>query len=120
MGTPKVSTKMKASLTLLASLLVCLVINVSESKPWYQGDGLADCAPGLCPKTAEISPIKCSSASSYSSIMDTQQTVERVRSVIKLRLMQLVETPADLFLQRSKKKREKTEKAFHIKSTIDQ
>merc|ERR1712098_68874 len=31
------------------------------AKPWYQGDGLADCAPGKCPPTAEVSPIQCSS-----------------------------------------------------------
>merc|ERR1711862_44895 len=31
------------------------------SKPWYQGSGLPDCAPGKCPAIAEISPIKCSS-----------------------------------------------------------
>merc|ERR1712107_795546 len=31
------------------------------AKPWYQGDGLPDCAPGKCPRTAEISPIQCSS-----------------------------------------------------------
>ena len=29
--------------------------------PFYLTGGLPDCAPGKCPKTAEISPIKCSS-----------------------------------------------------------
>ena len=28
---------------------------------FYPAGGLPDCAPGKCPKTAEISPIKCSS-----------------------------------------------------------
>ena len=28
---------------------------------FYPAGGLPDCAPGKCPRTAEISPIKCSS-----------------------------------------------------------
>merc|ERR1712209_353583 len=30
-------------------------------KAMVPGDGLPDCAPGKCPRTAEISPIQCSS-----------------------------------------------------------
>merc|ERR1711953_581123 len=41
--------------------LVVSLATLAMSKPWYQGDGLPDCAPGKCPRTAEISPIKCSS-----------------------------------------------------------
>jgi len=47
---------MSAKLFILSLLVVAAL-----SKPWYQGSGLPDCAPGKCPKTAEISPIKCSS-----------------------------------------------------------
>ena len=61
------------------SLFVLLTVaSLALSKPWYQGgksqpsqsvvrsdpsspDGLPDCAPGLCPPTAEVSPIVCSS-----------------------------------------------------------
>merc|ERR1712126_176927 len=52
--------RMKASLTLSAFLLAAVMV-MAQAKPWYQGDGLPDCAPGKCPRTAEISPIKCSS-----------------------------------------------------------
>merc|ERR1712215_420505 len=37
------------------------VFGAPNPNPWYQGNGLADCAPGKCPPTAEISPVKCSS-----------------------------------------------------------
>merc|ERR1712083_538593 len=36
------------------------VFGAPNPNPWYQGNGLADCAPGKCPPTAEISPVKCS------------------------------------------------------------
>merc|ERR1712025_641668 len=52
------TTKMITKVFIVLSAL--LVVSVL-SKPWYQGSGLPDCAPGLCPFTAEISPIKCSS-----------------------------------------------------------
>merc|ERR1711936_852397 len=48
-------------------LLICLGIAILSNpataapKPWYQGGGLGDCAPGLCPPTAEVSPVQCSS-----------------------------------------------------------
>merc|ERR1711936_385462 len=45
----------------LAFCALALILVPAMSKPWYQGDGLPDCAPGKCPRTAEISPIKCSS-----------------------------------------------------------
>ena len=48
----------------LISVKIFLLVTLATlvlSKPWYQGDGLPDCAPGKCPKTAEVSPIKCSS-----------------------------------------------------------
>merc|ERR1712233_120470 len=45
----------------LAFCAFALIFVPAMSKPWYQGDGLPDCAPGKCPRTAEISPIKCSS-----------------------------------------------------------
>jgi len=48
------------SLVMLVIVSMLLVSTHSAPKPWYQGDGLPDCAPGKCPKTAEISPIKCS------------------------------------------------------------
>ena len=35
-----------------------IYVKVSNLNP---SGGLPDCAPGKCPKTAEISPIKCSS-----------------------------------------------------------
>merc|ERR1711983_330714 len=57
-GTSITTTKMIAKVFIVLSAL--LVVSVF-SKPWYQGSGLPDCAPGLCPYTAEISPIKCSS-----------------------------------------------------------
>merc|ERR1712098_504908 len=41
--------------------LILALATLVAAKPWYQGDGLADCAPGKCPATAEVSPIKCSS-----------------------------------------------------------
>jgi len=45
----------------LASVLVLVLVSSIQGLPWYQGDGLADCAPGKCKPTAEISPIQCSS-----------------------------------------------------------
>merc|ERR1712001_325713 len=42
-------------------LVVVSLVGLALSKTWYQGSGLPDCAPGKCPATAEISPIKCSS-----------------------------------------------------------
>merc|ERR1711862_349366 len=51
--------------TLFTALLLtaCLLLAPASAapKPWYQGGGLADCAPGKCPPTAEISPVQCSS-----------------------------------------------------------
>ena len=35
-------------------------IQIHTHSNFFEG-GLPDCAPGKCPKTAEISPIKCSS-----------------------------------------------------------
>merc|ERR1712193_255014 len=58
MGSLLLIIKMNKTVTIF--LLVSLT-TLALSKPWYQGDGLPDCAPGKCPKTAEISPIKCSS-----------------------------------------------------------
>merc|ERR1739838_358935 len=58
-NTITISTKMN-SLVLLLSLSLLLATTHSAAMPWYQGDGLPDCAPGKCPKTAEVSPIKCS------------------------------------------------------------
>jgi len=51
--------------TLLTALLLTALLFLAPAsgapKPWYQGGGLADCAPGKCPPTAEISPVQCSS-----------------------------------------------------------
>merc|ERR1711879_357100 len=58
MGSPELTM---ARLTLVIASALALVLVPTLSKPWYQGDGLPDCAPGKCPRTAEISPIKCSS-----------------------------------------------------------
>merc|ERR1711915_40187 len=60
MGSHLREIRMKASLTLSAFLLAAVMV-MAQAKPWYQGDGLPDGAPGKCPKTAEVSPIKCSS-----------------------------------------------------------
>merc|ERR1711864_2496 len=49
---------MRCVLFLLVTLVVLLT--PGQALPWIQSDGLADCAPGKCPKTAEISPIVCS------------------------------------------------------------
>merc|ERR1712142_1090405 len=60
MGSPSQSSSLTMNNTV--SLFVLLAVaSLALSKPWYQGSGLPDCAPGLCPFTAEISPIKCSS-----------------------------------------------------------
>merc|ERR1712066_1009315 len=59
MGSPELT--IMAHSALLAFCALALVLVPAMSKPWYQGDGLPDCAPGKCPRTAEISPIKCSS-----------------------------------------------------------
>merc|ERR1712001_346724 len=59
MGSPELT--IMANSALLAFCALALVLVPAMSKPWYQGDGLPDCAPGKCPKTAEVSPIKCSS-----------------------------------------------------------
>merc|ERR1712179_653626 len=56
----KLSGNMKLEIVLVSVLVVALV-PVIEGLPWYQGDGLADCAPGKCAPTAEVSPIQCSS-----------------------------------------------------------
>merc|ERR1712227_497868 len=56
-GQSSSSTMNNAVKVFILLTLSCL----SLSKPWYQGDGLPDCAPGKCPKTAEVSPIVCSS-----------------------------------------------------------
>merc|ERR1711884_254447 len=48
-------------LSTVKTLIFLGMIALALAKPWYQGSGLPDCAPGKCPKTAEISPIKCSS-----------------------------------------------------------
>merc|ERR1711997_1335033 len=55
MGSPSQSSSLTMNNTV--SLFVLLAV----AKPWYQGSGLPDCAPGLCPPTAEVSPIVCSS-----------------------------------------------------------
>merc|ERR1711935_864034 len=47
--------------TLSSFMLALFFIGLVTPAPWYQGDGLTDCAPGKCPPTAEVSPIKCSS-----------------------------------------------------------
>merc|ERR1712215_153699 len=52
---------MKYPMITLMTVMLLLHSNNAAPKAWYQGDGLPDCAPGLCPATAEISPIKCSS-----------------------------------------------------------
>merc|ERR1712223_826658 len=57
-GSPELTM---ARLTLVIACALALVLVPTLSKPWYQGDGLPDCAPGKCPRTAEISPIQCSS-----------------------------------------------------------
>jgi len=44
--------------TLFSFLLVVMMMSTTSG---YQGDGLADCAPGKCPPQAEVSPIWCSS-----------------------------------------------------------
>merc|ERR1712126_562262 len=61
MGTLRVTTRMKGPLCAISALSLILTTHLALAKPWYQGDGLPSCAPGKCPKTAEISPIKCSS-----------------------------------------------------------
>merc|ERR1712210_282579 len=59
LGSPELT--IMANSALLAFCALALVLVPAMSKPWYQGDGLPDCAPGKCLRTAEISPIKCSS-----------------------------------------------------------
>merc|ERR1712212_968109 len=56
-----ISTNMKYLMITLLAVMILLNSSTAAPKPWYQGDGLPDCAPGLCPATAEISPVKCSS-----------------------------------------------------------
>merc|ERR1712179_901551 len=59
---PDLQTIMAHLATLaLAFCALALIFVPAMSKPWYQGDGLPDCAPGKRPRTTEISPIKCSS-----------------------------------------------------------
>merc|ERR1711892_7404 len=48
-------------LVLLFAMSLLLAPVHSAPKPWYQGGGLGDCAPGKCPATAEVSPVQCSS-----------------------------------------------------------
>merc|ERR1711892_727579 len=52
------TSDMKVTITLI---MISTLVMLSTAKPWYQGDGLGGCAPGKCPQTAEISPIRCSS-----------------------------------------------------------
>merc|ERR1712236_146164 len=59
--TTNISTSMKYLMITLLTVMILLNSSNAAPKPWYQGDGLPDCAPGLCPATAEISPVKCSS-----------------------------------------------------------
>merc|ERR1711936_30268 len=59
--TSSISTNMKYLMITLLTVMILLNSSNAAPKPWYQGDGLPDCAPGLCPATAEISPVKCSS-----------------------------------------------------------
>merc|ERR1712215_413496 len=63
--TSRISSSITSSMKYLMITLLAVMILLNSSnaapKPWYQGDGLPDCAPGLCPATAEISPVKCSS-----------------------------------------------------------
>merc|ERR1711934_190996 len=61
MGISPELTIMAHPATLLAFSALALILAPAMSKSWYQGDGLPDCAPGKCPRTAEVSPIKCSS-----------------------------------------------------------
>merc|ERR1712080_289837 len=42
-------------------MLVTMLLPSTQGLPWYQGNGLGDCAPGKCPPTNEVSPITCSS-----------------------------------------------------------
>merc|ERR1712037_616921 len=51
----------RAMLSTVKTLVFLGMIALALAKPWYQGAGLPDCAPGKCPRTAEVSPIKCSS-----------------------------------------------------------
>merc|ERR1712227_451694 len=55
------SSNRHTMLSTVKTLVFLGMIALALAKPWYQGSGLPDCAPGKCPKTAEISPIKCSS-----------------------------------------------------------
>merc|ERR1711936_335857 len=63
MGGSVVSRQSPSAVMNNTALLLVLVTltSLAVSLPWYQGAGLPDCAPGLCPPTAEVSPIVCSS-----------------------------------------------------------
>merc|ERR1711918_32407 len=94
MGSPELT--IMANSALLAFCALALVLVPAMSKPWYQGDGLPDCAPGKCPRTAEISPIKCSSDSPCSLTTDTPPTVRKARSATQRPPMLPREIHADL------------------------
>merc|ERR1711862_49448 len=88
MGSQVSLSRNSPSSTMLSRILIlaCLII-AAFSKPWYQGSGLPDCAPGKCPKTAEVSPIKCSSDPVMFSTMDTPCSVPRASPVTRRLLM---------------------------------
>merc|ERR1712080_402111 len=78
----------------LALLLTLATMGSTIPNPWYQGDGLPDCAPGKCPKTAEISPIICSSDPGMYFNNGYQRNVRRARNATLQPLMLGRGTPA--------------------------
>merc|ERR1712080_227714 len=80
----------------LAFCALALIFVPAMSKPWYQGDGLPDCAPGKCPRLPRSPPSSAAQTSLCTSTTDTPRTVRKARNVTRLPLMLLKEIPADL------------------------
>merc|ERR1712037_493194 len=98
MGSPEL-TIMAHPATLVAFCALALILAPAMSKPWYQGDGLPDCAPGKCPAQPRSPPSSAAQTWPCSSTTDTPRTVLKARSVTPLPLMLPKEIRADLLLE---------------------
>merc|ERR1711950_24590 len=96
MGSLLLIIKMNNTVTIF--LLVSLT-TLAMSKPWYQGDGLPDCAPGKCPAQPRSPPSSAAQTSPCSSTTDAPRTVRKARSVTPLPPMLPKEIRADLLLE---------------------
>merc|ERR1712080_168060 len=86
MGSILTHTDMQSINTGLILAVIALLLCRGEAKPWYQGAGLADCAPGKCPPTAEVSPVQCSSDPVLFFNNGFPRSVPRVRCAMKKQL----------------------------------